>query len=70
MRKVGAELLGVASAGVLVGAVGVRWSILGLGTGVVLAAAALSVADRRDRADEPVAPAPRAAHSPMERRPA
>lgn len=70
MAGSGAELLGVASAGMLVGAVGVRWSILGLATGVVLAAAALYLADRRDGADELVVPAPGPAHSPVERRPA
>jgi hypothetical protein len=44
-----AQLLGVAIAGVLVGSVGVRWSILGLGLGVTAVATAAYVADRRDR---------------------
>ena len=43
-----AELTGVAVAGVLVGAFGVPWSILGLGLGVTTAAVALQVANQRD----------------------
>lgn len=41
------ELLGVAVAGVFVGALGVRWTILGLGTVVTATAVALLVADGR-----------------------
>ncbi len=46
----GAELLGVALAGVLVGALGVPWSILGVGLTVAAAALWLLAADRRDPA--------------------
>ncbi|MGI8684254.1 MAG: MFS transporter [Acidimicrobiales bacterium] len=50
----GAELLGVAAAGVLVGAFGVRWTILGLGMVVAGWAAALLAADQRaGRASKP-----------------
>ncbi|HET6952317.1 MAG TPA: MFS transporter [Acidimicrobiales bacterium] len=49
----GAELLGVAVAGVLVGAFGVPWSILAVGLSVTAAAAWLGLADRRDRAGAP-----------------
>lgn len=45
-----AELLGVATAGVLVGAFGVPWSIMGVGLAVAVAAAWLALADRRDPA--------------------
>lgn len=48
-----AELLGVAVAGVLVGAFGVPWSILGLGLGVAAVAVVLAAADRRDRTPAP-----------------
>lgn len=52
-----AELLGVASSGLLVGAFGVRWTILGLGVLVAGSAVALYVADRRDaRPEEPPVP--------------
>ncbi len=44
----GAELLGVAAGGVLVGALGVQWSILWLGLGVAVVAALLYAAERRD----------------------
>ena len=43
----GAELLGVASAGLLVGAIGVPWTILGLGVTVAVVASATWVAHRR-----------------------
>jgi MFS family permease len=45
-----AELVGVAIAGVLVGAFGVPWSILGVGLPVAAGAGWLARADRRDRA--------------------
>ncbi len=48
-----AELVGVASAGVLVSAFGVPWSILGLGLIVTLVALAVAIADRRDTRREP-----------------
>ncbi len=54
MAGSGAELVGVASAGVLVGAFGVPWSILGLGLLVASVAGALHLAHERDRA--PAAP--------------
>jgi predicted MFS family arabinose efflux permease len=44
----GAELLGVALAGVLVGAFGVPWSILGLGLAVAATALALQRSQQRD----------------------
>jgi MFS family permease len=44
-----AELAGVGLAGALVSLFGVPWSILGVGSGVVLAAVALAAGDRRDR---------------------
>ena len=44
----GAELLGVAAGGVLVGAFGVRWTIVGLGLVVSAWAGALYRADQRD----------------------
>jgi hypothetical protein len=43
-----AELVGVGLAGALVSLFGVPWSILGVGSGVVLAAVALAAGDRRD----------------------
>lgn len=46
----GAELIGVAAAGVLVGSFGVPWSILGLGLGVATTATLLYLSDRRERA--------------------
>lgn len=46
----GAELIGIASAGVLIGVFGVRWSILGLGAAVTLVAVLVELADRRERA--------------------
>lgn len=45
----GAELLGVAFGGILVGVFGVRWTIAGLGLAVALAALILNSADRRDQ---------------------
>lgn len=45
-----AELLGVAIAGVLVGAMGVPWSIVTLGLAVALTATLLQLSDRRDLA--------------------
>jgi hypothetical protein len=45
----GAELTGVAVAGVLVGALGVPWAITLLGLGVATAATALAGADVRER---------------------
>ncbi|MGI8664122.1 MAG: MFS transporter [Acidimicrobiales bacterium] len=48
-----AELLGVALAGVLVGAFGVPWAIAGLGLSVTTAAACLAMADRREQAGSP-----------------
>lgn len=55
----GAELLGVATAGFLVGTFGVQWAIGGLGAGVVVAAILLFLGDRRERAGaEPTAPDP------------
>jgi predicted MFS family arabinose efflux permease len=47
----GAELVGVAAAGVFVGAFGVPWSILGLGLLVAGVAAFLFLADVRDNSD-------------------
>ncbi|MEX2292318.1 MAG: MFS transporter [Acidimicrobiales bacterium] len=46
----GAELMGVASAGLFIGLFGVPWSILGIGAAVTGAAILLGLADRRDRA--------------------
>jgi predicted MFS family arabinose efflux permease len=46
----GAQLAGVAAAGVLIDAVGVPWTIVGLGLAVAAVAGALRVADRRDPA--------------------
>jgi hypothetical protein len=52
-----AELSGVALAGVLVGAFGVPWSILGLGLAVAVVALTLAALDRRDqRAANPARP--------------
>ena len=65
-----AELLGVASAGALVGALGVRWSILGLGAGVTVAALALYLAHRRNQPHEQAAASHLAALGPVEHRPA
>ena len=56
-----AELLGVATAGVLVGLFGVPWTILGLGAAVTTAAVLLDVADRRDATGYPTPPAARSA---------
>jgi MFS family permease len=50
MAASSAELLGVGAAGVLVGAIGVPWSILGLGLTVAATALVLQLADQRDRA--------------------
>ena len=58
MAGSGAELVGVAAAGVLVGAFGVQWSILGLGLVVAATALALQVADRRDRPQRAMTPVP------------
>jgi predicted MFS family arabinose efflux permease len=52
----GAELTGVAAAGLLVGAFGVPWSILGLGLLVTGTAATLYVSERRDVARAAVVP--------------
>jgi predicted MFS family arabinose efflux permease len=45
----GAELVGVAAGGVLIGSLGVPWTIAALGVGVTAAAVALHRADGRDR---------------------
>jgi MFS family permease len=49
----GAELAGIALAGILIDALGVPWTIVGLGAAVAATAAWLAAADRRDR--QPVA---------------
>ena len=54
----GAELVGVASAGVLVGALGVPSAIAVLGAGVVATASVLWTADRRDATAANLEPAP------------
>jgi hypothetical protein len=54
----GAELVGVASAGVLVGALGVPSAIAVLGAGVVATASVLWTADRRDATAADLEPAP------------
>ena len=46
-----AELLGVGLAGILIGALGVPWSILGVGLTVATVAGLLFVSDRRDQPD-------------------
>jgi len=51
----GAELLGVAVAGVLVGAFGVPWTILALGLGVAVVAGLLHAAHQRDRTPDTLA---------------
>ena len=52
----GAELLGIGLAGVLISALGVPWSIFGLGVAVAITAAVLAAADRRDQVGaQPVA---------------
>ncbi len=51
-----AELVGIGIAGVLVGALGVQWSILWVGAAVSGAAAWLTLADRRDRGVMPAWP--------------
>lgn len=48
-----AELVGVAAAGVLVGALGVRWMILGLGPAVAAAATMVYLRARRSNVVEP-----------------
>jgi predicted MFS family arabinose efflux permease len=62
----GAELMGVAFAGVLVGTFGVRGSIVGLGLSVAGAALLLALSDRRDRAVQGPAGEP-AVTGPVER---
>ena len=49
----GAELVGVATAGVLVGAFGVPWSILSLGLLVAVVATGLAASDGRERRRAP-----------------
>ena len=51
------EVLAVSTMGVVVDAVGVQWAVLGLGLAVGAFATAVGIADRRDHASEPVAPA-------------
>jgi predicted MFS family arabinose efflux permease len=60
-----AELTGVGLAGALVSLFGVPWSILGVGTGVILAALALAVGDRRDRVPATTPPWPAEAGSTL-----
>jgi predicted MFS family arabinose efflux permease len=60
-----AELAGVGLAGALVSLFGVPWSILGVGTGVILAALALAAGDRRDRVPATMPPWPAEAGSKL-----